>query len=112
MSPLESPQAQLRPVSDIGGLPAEPMTISDHDLQPWEKRTHATLECLAWRGVIGTEEKRRAIEDLGQSIYATLTYYEKWILAASHQLIEKGLITQDELAAKMDEVRGRLEVAP
>ncbi len=50
------------------------------------------------------EEKRKAIEDLGETLYAGLTYYQKW--AAQH-LMDKGLITQDELAAKMGEVRAR-----
>ena len=50
----------------------------------------------------------RGIEDLGQTVYAGLTYYQKWALASAHLLLEKGLITQDELAAKMDEVRARM----
>lgn len=93
-------------------MPAEPMSITDHELAPWEKRCHATLECLAWRKVISTEEKRRAIEDMGQSIYGSLTYYEKWALAAAHQLVEKGLITQDQLDAKRDEIRSQSSVEP
>jgi hypothetical protein len=85
------------------------MVITEHDLAPWEKRTHALLECLYWRGVVSMEEKRRGIEDLGQTIYAGLTYYEKWALTAANRLMDKGLITQDELAKRMDEVRARLE---
>jgi hypothetical protein len=26
----------------LGGLPAPPMVIADHELAPWEKRCHAT----------------------------------------------------------------------
>jgi len=98
-----------QPPNDFGGLPADPLVIAEHEIQPWEKRTHALLECLYWRGVMSMEEKRRAIEDLGQTIYAGLTYYEKWATAAANRLMDKQLITQDELAAKMDEVRARLE---
>ena len=96
------------PPNDFGGLPGEPMVITDHELAPWEKRTHALLECLYWRGVMSMEEKRRSIEDLGGEIYRGLTYYEKWALAAAHRLMDKELISQDELADKMDEVRARL----
>jgi hypothetical protein len=94
-------------VNDFGGLPADPLVIAEHELAPWEKRCHATLECLYWRQVMSMEEKRRSIEDLGQTIYAELTYYQKWALAAATRLMDKGLIAQDELAAKMDEVRAR-----
>jgi Nitrile hydratase beta subunit len=95
------------PVNDVGGLPAGPMIIADHELAPWEKRCHATLECLNWRGVMSQEEKRRAIEDLGETINVGHSYYEKWALAAAMRLMDKGLITQDELANKMDEIRAR-----
>ena len=98
------------PVNDFGGRAADPLEIAEHDLAPWEKRCHATLECLYWRQVMSMEEKRRAIEDLGQSIYADLTYYQKWALAAATRLMDKGYFTQDELADKMDEVRARYGV--
>lgn len=108
MSPPSAGVGLPRPVNDFGGLPAEPMVIAEHALAAWEKRCHATLECLYWREVMSMEEKRRAIEDLGQEIYAGLTYYQKWALAVSTRLMDKGHITQDELAAKTDEVRARL----
>jgi hypothetical protein len=97
-----------QPVNDYGGLPAPPMVIAEHELAPWEKRTHATLECLNWRQVMSMEEKRRAVEDLGETLNTELTYYQKWALAAAQHLMDKGLITQDELAAKMDQVRARM----
>ncbi len=100
-----------QPVNDFGGLPAEPMVIEEHELAPWEKRCHATLECLNWREAMSMEEKRRAIEDLGQTIYAGFTYYQKWALAVATRLMDKELITQDELANKTAEVRARFEVA-
>jgi hypothetical protein len=100
-----------QPPNDFGGLPGDPMVLTEHELAPWEKRTHALLECLYWRGVVSMEEKRRGVEDLGQTLYAGLPYYEKWAVVAASRLMDKGLITQDELATKMDEVRARLEIA-
>jgi hypothetical protein len=100
-----------RQVSDMGGLPAPPLEIVDHELAPWEKRCHATLECLAWRKVMSTEAKRRGVEDMGSGIYADLTYYEKWIMSATNHLLEHGHITQDELAAKVEEIRIRKQDA-
>jgi hypothetical protein len=108
MSPPADNEKLPAPVNDFGGLPAPPMVIAEHALAPWEKRTHATLECLYWRQVMSQEEKRKAIEDLGATLNAELTYYQKWALAAAQHLMDKGLITQDELAVKMDEVRARM----
>jgi hypothetical protein len=100
-----------QPVNDFGGRPGPPMVIAEHDLAPWEKRCHATLEVLNWRQVMSQEEKRRTIEDLGQTLNGELTYYQKWALAAAQHLMAKGLITQDELAGKMEEVRARMAAA-
>jgi hypothetical protein len=98
-----------RPVNDVGGLPRDPLNLSEHPLQPWEKRCHALLETLNARGVLTMEEKRRGIEDMGQTIYAALTYYEKWAMCAANVLMTKGHFTPDELADRLAGVRRRFE---
>jgi Nitrile hydratase beta subunit len=106
-----------RAANDQGGLPAGPLAVTDHALLPWEKSTHAVVDLLAVKGVVSVEEKRRGIDELGRDLYDRLTYYEKWILSASNNLLAKGVLTSEELARKMDEVakreagRGR-EVCP
>ncbi|HEY4055457.1 MAG TPA: nitrile hydratase subunit alpha, partial [Kofleriaceae bacterium] len=82
----------------------------DHQLLPWEKRCHALLETFNARGVISMEEKRRGIEDMGQTIYAALTYYEKWVMCAANLLMSKGHITSDELTAKVNELHALQDV--
>jgi hypothetical protein len=94
--------------NDLGGLPAEPLVISDHELLPWEKRCHALLDVLDQYKIVNTEEKRRGVDDLGGEVYAHLTYYEKWIVSAANVLMQKGILTPDEIARKMDEVKARL----
>lgn len=96
------------PVNDLAGNPALPIAATDHVLLPWEKRCHALLETFNARGVISMEEKRRGVEDMGQTIYAALTYYEKWAMSAANTLLNKGLLTPDELANKIAEVRARV----
>jgi hypothetical protein len=46
---------------------------------------------------------------LGATLYFGLPYYARWATVAAKVLINKGLITPDELSAKLDEVRARLE---
>jgi Nitrile hydratase beta subunit len=108
MQKLDERSALLyHPVNDLGGATAAPVNLAEHALLPWEKRCHALLETFNARGVISMEEKRRGVEELGQTIYAGLTYYEKWVMSAVNNLLAKGLITTDELAAKLAEVRAR-----
>jgi hypothetical protein len=110
MSKLDERESMLyRPVNDLGGLPAPPLNLTEHALKPWEKRCHALLETMNKFGVLSQEEKRRGIEDMGKTIYAALTYYEKWAMCAANLLMTKGHFTADELAAKVSEVRARFE---
>jgi len=39
-----------------------------------------------------------------------LTYYEKWIVSASNCLLQKGIITPDEIAVKTKEVAARYNI--
>ena len=102
-------EAVLHVVHDLGGQPDGPIDKSLHKTALWEKHTHCTAECLAWRGVWVSEERRRRENDLGETLYFGTPYYARWLLAAAKMLIDKGRITPDELIAKMEEVRRREE---
>jgi len=91
--------------SDLGGRPAEPLVIGDHELLPWEKHCHALLDVLDRYKLVNTEEKRRGVDDLGGEIYGHLTYYEKWIVSAVNVLLQKGILTPDELAQQLDALK-------
>ncbi len=95
--------------NDIGGLPADPIQRTDHELKPWEKRCHALADVLDFHKIINTEEKRRGVEALGAEMAGKLTYYERWIAAFVNILFQKGILTPSELARKMDEVTARWE---
>ena len=93
--------------NDIGGLPAERIQQTDHQLLPWEKRCHALADVLDFHKIINTEEKRRGVEALGSEMVGKLTYYERWIVAFANILFQKAILTPDELAQKMKEVEAR-----
>lgn len=103
----------MRPAHDLGGLPpGGPLTRTEHDMTPFEKSCHALLNVLDVHKLVNTEEKRRAVEDLGGQIIGALTYYERWAVAAAKVLVEKGLITSQELGETMADVRRRLTADP
>jgi hypothetical protein len=94
--------------TDLGGAPADRIAITDHALLPWEKRCHALLDILDVHKLVNTEEKRRGVEELGSEMVGTLTYYERWIVAAVNVLMQKQLVTPDEIARKTAEVQARI----
>jgi hypothetical protein len=97
---------RLRRHHDMGGLPAGPVERAEHEYAPWEKRVDAILRLLAdsKRRLITTDELRRGIEDLGPGAYDEMSYYERWIASITNNLIEKGVLTVDELGRRMAEI--------
>ncbi|MFC3965139.1 hypothetical protein [Nocardia jiangsuensis] len=114
-TPLDSPYdisdelfAALRHVlHDVGGQPDIPVPYLEKTEEEWEMNTYVTCECLGWRGVWNSEERRRAENDLGATLYFGLPYYARWAMVAAKTLVAKGYVTPDELSAKLDEVRAR-----
>jgi len=104
---------KLRRHHDMGGLPAGPADLDEHIHAPWEKRTNALLRLLAdgKRNLVSVDELRRAIEDLGPGAYDELSYYQRWISAITNVLLEKGVITVDELGRKLAEAEAAFEAA-
>ena len=93
---------------DIGGLDEAPIDLAEHELTFWEWRVDAMVRLLFKAGVLTDfAELRRAIENLGPHAYDALSYYERWTAAVADLLAEKGIVTKDELAARMVEVRRR-----
>ena len=99
----------MRRHHDMGGRDAGSVEQTEHDYTPWEKRVDAIMRLLGdeKRQVITVNEHRRAIEDLGPGIYDELSYYERWISATTNILIEKGVISVDELGRRMEDVKAR-----
>ena len=71
----------------------------------WEKRVFALMVSTLGGGAFNAGEFRHAVnERLDQSQYLTLDYYERWIQGIEMLLIEKGLITQDELKNRFEKL--------
>lgn len=98
---------------DMGGEAAGPVERSEHDYAPWEKRVDALMRLLSdpKRRILTVDELRRGIEDLGPGAYDGMTYYERWMASIAGNLLQKGVITVDELGRRMDEVERRWKAA-
>jgi hypothetical protein len=95
----------------MGGLPAGAVERTEHDYALWEKRVDALMMLLSSkdRRLLTVDELRRNIESLGPDAYDKMTYYERWIYAISQTLIQRGVITVDELGRKIKAVQDHEE---
>jgi hypothetical protein len=100
--------AHMRGPHDIGGLPAGPVDPHAHDPTFWEKQIDGMRAVVGAKGIYRTDENRRWVESLGEDAYERLTYYERWTAALMRALIDKGVLTQDEIDARVALVRRRL----
>ena len=96
---------------DMGGLPAGRVERTEHDYAEWERRIDA-MAVLLW-GLKGTrkyftvDEHRKAIESLPPEAYDSMSYYQKWVVGLAQCLLQRGVLTSQEIARKMLEVQAR-----
>jgi hypothetical protein len=94
---------------DIGGQTAGPVETRDHGMKFWERQANGLRSVLQRHKIVRTDELRRAAEDLGEQ-YSKLQYFEITTSALRTVLMEKGLISEPELRAKMAQIRARFNV--
>ena len=91
----------------MGGLPAGRVEPAEHDYADWERRVDAMVQLLRGMRKITVDELRKNIEALPPQAYDTMSYYEKWIASLTQTLLQRGMVTTEELARKMTEVQER-----
>lgn len=99
----------MRGPNDMGGLPAGPIDTEAHDMTFWEKQIDAISQLLGRPecAILHSGENRRSIESLGDDVYRTLSYYERWTAGITRLLLEKGVLTQDEINQKIAALRAQ-----
>ena len=95
----------MRGVHDLGGSPGGPIEKGQHETEDWERLADAVNIALGIKGLQTTDELRRAIESLEN--YRELGYYERWVAATERLLVEKGILTREEIDQRSAEVARR-----
>ena len=89
-------------INDVGGLQGLGSVHAEPDEAPfhadWEAHVFAMNRALIGQGVYNLDEFRDAIERMPPQDYLAASYYEKWFLAITTLLAEKGIATPEELA--------------
>ena len=94
---------------DMGGALAGPIPQDGHDFALWEKRVDALMILASGAGHFTVDGLRRALEDMGEAAFETMTYYERWVAAINQNLLEQGVYSIAELGEKMEAVQARGE---
>jgi hypothetical protein len=89
----------------MGGSPGGSIDRDQHEVEDWERLADAINGALGAKGLQNTDELRRAIESLED--YRDLSYYERWVAATEKLLVEKGVLTSDEIDERATEIRRR-----
>jgi hypothetical protein len=92
-------------VHDIGGSPGGPIDRGQHEVEDWERLADAINGSLGAKGFHSTDELRRAIESLEN--YRDLSYYERWAAATEKLLVEKSILSVQEIDEKTAEIERR-----
>ncbi|WP_068052029.1 SH3-like domain-containing protein [Nocardia xishanensis] len=79
----------------------------DRKPDPWESSMQATCECLSWRGAFDNLERRHAEDALGETIYHDFPVRARSAVITAHTLTDRGVISPEELRARMDIIRER-----
>ncbi|MCP2290975.1 SH3-like domain-containing protein [Nocardia amikacinitolerans] len=90
-----------------GATPESTLPELDRKPDPWESSMQATCECLSWRGAFDNLERRHAEDALGETIYHDFPVRARSAVVTAHTLMERGVISPEELRARMDVVRKR-----
>jgi hypothetical protein len=99
-----------KPFHDVGGESAGPIERIEQPIGFFEKRIDAMLMLLTdtRRRLIRVDEHRRTMEQFGPDLYWKLSYYERWLHSITSLMLEKGVITREELDSRMSEIRASM----
>lgn len=100
-------------VHDLGGTDGMgPIERGDDDPGPetyfhdeWEARVFALLPMTLGQGMYNLDEFRHTIERMRPTHYLDSPYYEHWLYAMEEALVENGVVTEEELQSRLDEVK-------
>lgn len=92
---------------DIGGALEHRGPVSTDSAEPpgWATLTDALRNALGDRYRL--HEQRRKIEELGEAVYDSVTYYEIRVIALLEIAEERGFLSRPEVETRMKEIGNR-----
>src|SRR5580692_9221277 len=91
---------------DLGGIPkfmCEAVDVEPHALTAFDREVDALTGVLSNKRMMTVDEMRRGIEAIPEDEYHRLSYYRRWIRSVADNMLRKGVITEAELRAALEE---------
>ena len=94
---------------DMGGMHGfGPVVREEHEPvfhAAWERSVFTMNRALRARDLINIDESRHGIERMPPAEYLAASYYERWLSSLERNLIDKGIVTREELEARTEQLR-------
>ncbi len=106
MEDLDVPRAH----HDLGGVSryaCAPIDTEEHALTAFDREVDALRGVLGAKKIMSVDELRRGIEAIPEDEYQRLGYYQRWIRSITDNLIRRGVLTAEEIAAELDAAKPR-----
>ncbi len=101
----------LNGVHDMGGMHGFGPIVREADEpvfhEEWEAHTLALARAMLAGLYFNLDEFRHSMERIEPSYYLRSSYYERWLEGTITLLLEKGVISQQEFQARLDELTER-----
>ena len=66
----------------------------------WERTVYGMQRAIRARGLINIDESRHGIERMPPAEYLAASYYERWLSSLERNLVDKGIVTREELESR------------
>jgi nitrile hydratase len=102
-------------VHDMGGMhgfgPVEPERNEPVFHTEWERRAFAITLSTGFLGTWNIDMSRHARERMPPAEYLATSYYEHWLWGLETLLVEQGLLSREEIEARVTELRAGAQPA-
>lgn len=109
LSSSESRKHDMNGVHDVGGMHGfGPVQREENEPvfhAAWERSVFAITMVTRAQGLYNIDEFRHGIERMDPAHYLASSYYEHWLATVETNLVEKGILTNDELDTRTAFIR-------
>ena len=102
------PESRPRAMHDMGGVSkfmCDAVDVEPHALDDFDREVDAIRQLLGAKKVMGVDELRRGIEAIPEAEYLRMSYYQRWIRAITDNMLAKGVFSEAELRAALEDTK-------
>lgn len=106
--PGDIAQTRFRAMHDLGGVSkfmCDAVDVEPHALDDFDREVDAIRGLLGAKRVMSVDELRRGIESIPEADYLRLSYYQRWIRSITDNMLAKGVFTEAELRAALEDTK-------